>query len=75
MFFQSIQNGGSVSVFIACVEGKVQNLIFCILGIIGIKLIQFLDGGVAHGRSSFLLEAESPISLCRSSYRYIVVLA
>ena len=50
VFFQCVQDGGCISVFIAAVKGEVNDFLFCIFGIIGIVLFQFIEGGVCHRR-------------------------
>jgi len=70
VLFQCIQDSGCVSVFIAAVKGEVNDFLFCIFGIIGIVLFQFIEGGVCHRRFALLLETKTPVAVSGGGNRF-----
>ena len=63
VFFQGVQDGGCVSVFITGVKGQVDDLILGILGIVGIELLQIIRGGISHRHLALARETKSPVAV------------
>ena len=62
MLFQRIQDGGCVSVLVACVKCQVDGLLPRIPQVMGVVLRQFPGGGVSRRRLALLPEPEPPVS-------------
>ena len=51
--FQSVKDRSCKTILISAVKGKIQNLLFCVFGIVGMMSRQFFNGGVAGGKFAF----------------------
>ena len=68
MFFQSIQNRGSITIFISGIEGQVNNFVGCILRIIGVIFGKLSHSCITNWSFAVFLKAESPVPLSRRVY-------
>ena len=68
MFFQSIQNRGSITIFISGIEGQVNNFVGCILRIIGVIFDKLSHSCITNWSFAVFLKAESPVPFSRRVY-------